>query len=369
VTRLPYSSVARLPLAALALLVIGASGARAQAAPLPCLDAPPLDPRRHPTENELRCRFRALGPGRFGLLSYVDVPVYQPATPMPGTHIVGVLGHARPAFGESYEQWEWRMLRTEFGASGTTTHRGLELLDPVVAERVRLLERLLAERGVRAARRETWRAPQRQAYLFQQGRSRPGPLATTTLTSWHSRVDSAGGPAGRAVDYEVPSRHLRRFHEVVREAGLQSFGADSNDPGHVFLPDDAVPEEEIILLRLLPRVPEVTLATGLPVDRDLPPGGRAALRAAAQAFARESFLPRPVPALAPLPLAVRMIGTGGACALTLAGSPSPAGDGGAGCAPRRSAAFEPGRAGRNTGGSGGTPAIPRAPAQSAAEAH
>jgi hypothetical protein len=250
--------------------------------------------RANPSEGELRCRYHAHGPGRFGLLSYVDVPVYQPATPMPGTHIAGVPGHARPLPWESYEEWEWRVLRTEYGAEVRRVHRDLELMHPFVASRIMHLEEKLAEEGIRARRRETWRSAHRQAYLFQQGRTRPGSLATGTLTSWHSQVDERGNPSGRAVDYDVPGSQMRRFHEVVASVGLSSFGHDSFDPGHVFLPDHAsVSSLELAVLRVLPRVPEVTLSTGLPVDRPLPPGGRQALREAARAFAAFAFIRHP----------------------------------------------------------------------------
>lgn len=255
---------------------------------------------RNPSGAELRCRYEVRGPGRFGLLSYVDVPVYQPATPMPGTHIVGVPGHASPLSWESYEAWEWRVLRTGYGPEARVVHRSLDVLDPIVAGRIAQLEARLAEEGVRAVRRETWRSPYRQAYLFQQGRSRPGPLATTTLTSWHSQVDVNGHPAGRAVDYDVAGPALRRFHEIAHEVGLESFGHDSHDPGHVFLPlIDGIDAGELALLRTLPRVPEVTLATGLPVDRPLPEGGRARLHEAAAAFAAEPFIPFVTPRMAP----------------------------------------------------------------------
>jgi hypothetical protein len=255
--------------------------------------------RRNPTERELRCRFGAHGPGRFGLLSYVDLPVYQPATPMPGTHLVGVPGHAAPRPGESFEEWEWRVHRTAYGPEAHDVHRGLETLDPVVAARIMTLERRLAAEGIRAVRRETWRSPVRQAYLFQQGRSRPGPLATTTLTSWHSQVDQRGQPAGRAVDYTVAAAAMPRFHEIVAEVGLESFGYDSHDPGHVFLPkEDEVHMNYVILLRTLPRVPEVTLGTGLPVDRGLPEGGSEALRASAMSFAEAAFVSFPEARLA-----------------------------------------------------------------------
>lgn len=228
---------------------------------------------RNPTPTELRCRYRAAGPGRFGLLSYLDVPVYQPVTPQPGTHVVGVPGMPHPAPGESYEQWEWRVLRTSYGPGVGAVHREMELLDPIFATRLMRFERDLAARGVHARRRETWRSPDRQAYIFQQGRSRPGPVATTTLTSWHNRVDRNGRPAGRAADYDVSPRDLAAFHEVAASLGLESYGADSNDPGHVFLPDtDAATGMEIAVLRLLPRVPHVTLATGRPYDEPPIPG-------------------------------------------------------------------------------------------------
>ncbi len=282
------------PLLALAICGLAPALASAQVAGDACREWDPASLRKNPTEAELRCRFRALGPGRFGLLSYVDVPVYQPATPMPGTHIAGVVGHARPRPWESYEEWEWRVLRTEYGPEVQKVHRGLELLHPFVASRILALEEKLAEEGIPARRRETWRSADRQAYLFQRGRSRPGALATGTLTSWHSQVDERGNPAGRAVDYDVPARHMRRFHEIVASVGLSSFGHDSFDAGHVFLPDHvSVSPREIAMLRVLPRVPEVTLSTGLPVDRPLPPGGRDALRRAAQAFASFAFIRHP----------------------------------------------------------------------------
>ena len=284
----------RSPLAATLLLVLphltAAPEVAAQAS-APCTAWHPETIGRNPTEAELRCRFGAHGPGRFGLLSYADVPVYQPATPMPGTHIIGVPGHARPHPWESHEEWEWRVLNTEYGADAHRVHRGLELLHPFVASRILALEEALAAEGIPFRRRETWRSPYRQEYLFQLGRSRPGALATGTLTSWHSQVDERGNPAGRAADYDVPRAWMPRFHEIAAQVGLSSFGADSFDPGHVFLPDpDTLPWLEVAMLRTVSRVPEVTLSTGLPVDRPLPPGGRPALRQAALTFAATAFI-------------------------------------------------------------------------------
>lgn len=247
--------------------------------------------RRNPNAAEMRCRFGGRGPGEFGLLSYLDVPVYRPVTPLPGTHVVGVPGMPHPAPGESFEEWEWRVLRTTYGGSVRGVQNDLAQLDPVFMSMIRRFERELAARGVYARRRETYRTAERQAWLFQQGRSRPGPFATTTLTSWHSRVDRLGRPAARAADYEVSGGSLARFHAIAQEVGLQSYGADSNDPGHVYLPDtDAAVGLELAVLRTLPRVMHVTLATGRPEGEYQPPDALEHWRRRTR-----DFISRPVP--------------------------------------------------------------------------
>ena len=264
------------PLAALAL----ASAAAAQTSPLPgpapdgmrpvrswaeCGLPEPASMRRDPTAAEMRCRFGATGPGAFGLLSYLDVPVYRPATPLPGTHVVGVPGMPHPAPGESYEEWEWRVLRTRYAGRVQGVQNDLAQLDPVFMSIIRRFEAELRRQGIRASRRETYRTAERQAWLFQQGRVRSGAIVTTTLTSWHNRVDRLGRPAARAADYFVAGGQLQRFHALAATLGLHSYGADSNDPGHVYLPDtDAATGLEVAVLRTLPRVMHVTLATGRP---------------------------------------------------------------------------------------------------------
>lgn len=296
---LPYPT-ARRAAAVLVLALLGGAGPlRAQEAgpaPRQCGVWAEETPPRNPTAGELRCRYGIDGPGRFGLLWYLDVPSYQPANPLPGTHVVGIPGMPGPWPGESFEHWEWRVLRTEYGPEARRAHRGLELLDPIFAGRLMDLEARLAAERIAFHRRETWRAPERQAYLFQQGRSRPGPFVTATLTSWHTIVDVRGNPAGRAADYTVAGRHLPRFHELAGALGLSSFGADSHDPGHVYLPRAGDVEPlDVALLRLLPRVPIVTLATGRPFDEEVSPERRAALRAAAAVFAGDVYFPHPAP--------------------------------------------------------------------------
>ena len=139
--------------------------------------------------------------------------------------------------------------------------------------------RPLLRHATDAARAETRRerracAPPRDLALagaagvpLPAGPLAPGPTGDATLTSWHSQVNERGEPAARAADYDVVPQHLARFHQIAHEVGLDSFGADSNDPGHVFLPNtEELPPHEIPLLQLLPRVPVVTLASGRPDD-------------------------------------------------------------------------------------------------------
>lgn len=287
-----------MPLAAQGTAVADNPPSAVRAVPA-CARWQPHELRHNPTAAELRCRYGIRGPGRFGLSEYFEVPVYQSVTPLPGTHVVGVPGLPAPRAGETFEEWEWRMLRAEHGPAARRVHRELELLHPFFASRILTFERRLTEVGVRFRRRETWRSPERQAYLFQQGRSRPGPIVTTTLTSWHSWVDAQGIPSAWAADYDVPRAHLPRFHEIAWEAGLETYGPDSHDPGHVFLPGrEFFPAAEVVLLRLLPYVPPVTIVTGRPVDEPVRRERRPELLRATEEFVGWPFVPYPLLRLA-----------------------------------------------------------------------
>lgn len=284
---LGHTRAATIPAADAARIARRSQAERCGLANLPALG-------RDPLPGELACLYGGRGPGRFGLLSYLDVPVYQPRTPLPGTHVIGIPGLPAPAPGESYEGWEWRVLNTGYGPEVRRAYNGLELLDPVVASKIVRFERALAEAGIRARRRETFRTPERQAFIFQQGRSRPGPVATTTLTSWHCRMDAVGRPAGRAVDYDVPGSQLPRFHQIAQDVGLQGYGSDSNDPGHVYyVGSEWLTGTEVAVMRMMPRVPHVTLATARPTDEVHTAASLALLRQEGRAWAASPFHPVP----------------------------------------------------------------------------
>lgn len=69
----------------------------------------------------------------------------------------------------------------------TTTNRDLSSLTSVAQLACRLLFQECYKADIRNIFiTETYRSPERQRYLYQQGRSRPGPIVTWTLNSNHS---------------------------------------------------------------------------------------------------------------------------------------------------------------------------------------
>jgi hypothetical protein len=86
------------------------------------------------------------------------------------------------------------------------------------------------EYGHRVKVVEGYRTPERQAQLYEQGRSQPGPVVTWTTDSRHS--------LGRAVDLQVDgtwtdATAYARLQKVAGEEGLLTLGA--RDRGHVEL--------------------------------------------------------------------------------------------------------------------------------------
>ena len=94
----------------------------------------------------------------------------------------------------------------------------------------RVIQRMRDEYGHDVRVVEGYRAPERQAHLHAQGRTRPGPVVTWTLNSAHTR----GQAADVIVDgtYDNPAGYARLARVAVEE-GLRTLGA--RDPGHLEL--------------------------------------------------------------------------------------------------------------------------------------
>jgi len=122
----------------------------------------------------------------------------------------------------------------EASPSPTDVTRRLEELAPEFRTRLERVIARMEELGHTVQVVETYRDQSRQDFLFEQGRTRPGPVVTWTRDSNHTQ--------GRAADvivdgsYEGPG--YRALHAIARQEGLRTLGA--RDPGHIELPRDGV---------------------------------------------------------------------------------------------------------------------------------
>ncbi len=101
-------------------------------------------------------------------------------------------------------------------------------LHPILRERIAEVEQRLAEEELPFAMFEGFRSPQRQANLFAQGRTRPGPRVTkaNAWSSYHQygvAADFVLRIDGRWSwdDAGARARHWQRLHELAGEVGLR----------------------------------------------------------------------------------------------------------------------------------------------------
>ena len=142
--------------------------------------------------------------------------------------------------------------------------RSLRQLDPELRTRVeRVVTRMAADYGHEVELVEGYRTPERQAYLFEQGRSRSGPVVTWTRESAHT--------AGRAADLRVDGGYedvgaYARLQQVAREEGLVTLGM--RDRGHVELPESQLSRSLLVLLQgiLCPRACRHRLGQGFFIE-------------------------------------------------------------------------------------------------------
>ena len=115
------------------------------------------------------------------------------------------------------------------GSDPLRVTRDVAALAPEFRPKLERVVRRMEELGYEVRVLETHRTQARQDQLFEQGRSRPGPVVTWTRNSNHAQGRAAdlhvSGGAGDG--YEVLAR-------VAGESGLRTLGAA--DPGHVELP-------------------------------------------------------------------------------------------------------------------------------------
>lgn len=164
---------------------------------------------------------------------HFDAPAIATATPVAMTTTASTLREVVPA----------QVTITFVDAASTATpaavvadthaiERDATQLAPEFRDRLqRVIERMKQEFGHDVTIVETVRSTARQAALFAQGRTTPGPVVTWTRNSRHSK----GLAADLMVDgqWENPAGYSH-LAQIARQEGLRTLGA--RDPGHVELP-------------------------------------------------------------------------------------------------------------------------------------
>lgn len=142
-----------------------------------------------------------------------------------------------------------------------SVNRNLDSLAPELRQRLeRVMARMKEEFGHAVTVVEAQRSQERQNFLYEQGRSRPGNVVTWTRDSNHL--------TGRAVDVMIDGSYnnalgYQRLARIAAEEGLRTLGA--RDPGHVELPngvDDGGPAPQAGVLAALPTLAVPTAGQG-----------------------------------------------------------------------------------------------------------
>ncbi len=116
-------------------------------------------------------------------------------------------------------------------ATPGTPVKDLDAVAPELRSRVqRVIERMKNEYGHDVSVVESARSQERQNFLYEQGRTRPGAVVTWTRDSAHTR--------GEAVDVVVDgswenAQGFARLQRIAKEEGLRTLGM--KDPGHLEL--------------------------------------------------------------------------------------------------------------------------------------
>ncbi len=142
------------------------------------------------------------------------------------------LADASERAGSEASMAAFRLATASSAADVTTPVRDVEGLAPALQARLeRVVERMKSEYGHDVSVVETVRSQERQDFLYEQGRTRPGAVVTWTRDSAHV--------SGDAVDVLVDgswtnAEGFGRLQRIAQEEGLRTLGV--RDPGHLELP-------------------------------------------------------------------------------------------------------------------------------------
>lgn len=170
---------------------------------------------------------------------------------------------AESAVRRAADRWAVAGVHTH-GHDVATPIKDLETVAPALRSKVaRVIDRMKNEYGHDVTVVETARTQERQDWLYEQGRSRSGPVVTWTRDSAHTR--------GEAVDVLIDgswdnAAGFARLQRIAREEGLRTLGM--KDPGHLELagagaPVDPAAAATFKVDRQVPRAEPTASAAGV----------------------------------------------------------------------------------------------------------
>lgn len=129
--------------------------------------------------------------------------------------------------------------------SVTSTDNDWEHLYPTFREKLqKVLEETSAATGYKWVMTEGYRSNARQAYLYEQGRTRPGPIVTWMKTPKNHgsgcAADCYPTKNGKTPDFSIGVKAYETFRSIYQKHGLGNGAWGKGDLGHVELTDAAI---------------------------------------------------------------------------------------------------------------------------------
>lgn len=140
-----------------------------------------------------------------------------------------------------WTEYEKSVLAKTDWSPDTAAKNNLSSLVPEVKDSILSMVKAALIDNIHLKPAETKRSQERQEMLFQKGRSTPGDVVTWTLTSNHAN--------GRAVDFNGNKDTFAWLQKNAPTYGFNVLGP--MDPGHVEMPNNTDPLEQLKLLRKL----------------------------------------------------------------------------------------------------------------------
>lgn len=132
----------------------------------------------------------------------------------------------------------------------TVDNNLLHLWPPFREKLMRVLEETSEKTGQAWFMAEGYRSPERQLYLWAQGRTRPGPIITWMKTPKRHGAGIAADCYPRVKNLNAaPMSWFRTYREIYQRHGLANGAWGKGDLGHVELLDEAQRQKALVWVR------------------------------------------------------------------------------------------------------------------------